>query len=164
MKSLAGGSYSATQNPTGAVAKSNQNAATQPPTVVIQATGSAASFSYKDDCYLFNGQPGLSVSVNGSLVDASTVTYLGAGKLDATGTMFTGLMAAAGGSNTQSGILLSVLTGANFPGYWGNAGYGIGAGYTANPSSAFGSYTSYGAGTVWVVRNLVVSSPVKCYA
>jgi len=38
VKSLAGGSYSGTQNPSGAVAKSNQNAATQAPTVIIQAT------------------------------------------------------------------------------------------------------------------------------
>jgi len=31
--------YPGTQNPTGAVAKTNQNAVTQPPTVIIQATG-----------------------------------------------------------------------------------------------------------------------------
>jgi hypothetical protein len=41
VKSLAGGSYSSTQNPTGAVAKANQNSSTQPPTVIIQATGSS---------------------------------------------------------------------------------------------------------------------------
>ena len=38
VKSLAGSSYVGTQNPTGAVAKANQNAATQAPTVIIQAT------------------------------------------------------------------------------------------------------------------------------
>lgn len=38
VKSLAGGSYAGTQNPTGAVAKTNQSAATQAPTVIIQAT------------------------------------------------------------------------------------------------------------------------------
>ncbi len=38
VKSLAGGSYAGTQNPSGAVAKTNQNAATQAPTVIIQAT------------------------------------------------------------------------------------------------------------------------------
>ena len=43
VKSLAGGSYAATQNPTGAVAKANQVASTQPPTVIIQATGSSNS-------------------------------------------------------------------------------------------------------------------------
>ena len=41
VKSLAGGSYIGTQNPSGAVAKSNQSAATQPPTVIIQATASS---------------------------------------------------------------------------------------------------------------------------
>ncbi len=40
VKSLSGSTtYSGTQNPTGAVAKTNQNAVTQPPTVIIQATG-----------------------------------------------------------------------------------------------------------------------------
>ena len=38
VKSLAGGSYAATQNPSGAIAKTNQVAATQPATVIIQAT------------------------------------------------------------------------------------------------------------------------------
>lgn len=41
VKSLSGASYSATQNPVGAVVKANQNAATQPPTVIIQATAAA---------------------------------------------------------------------------------------------------------------------------
>lgn len=41
VKSLSGASYSATQNPMGAVAKANQNAATQPPTVIIQATAAS---------------------------------------------------------------------------------------------------------------------------
>ena len=41
VKSATGGTtYSGTQNPTGAVAKTNQSAVTQPPTVIIQATGS----------------------------------------------------------------------------------------------------------------------------
>lgn len=31
--------YSGTQNPTGAVAKTNQNAVTQPPTIIVQASG-----------------------------------------------------------------------------------------------------------------------------
>ena len=41
VKSLAGGAYGGTQNPTGAVVKANQNAATQAPTVIIQATSSS---------------------------------------------------------------------------------------------------------------------------
>jgi len=43
VKTLSGGSYSAIGNPTGAVAKANQNAATQPPTVIIQATSNGYS-------------------------------------------------------------------------------------------------------------------------
>ena len=40
VKSMSGGTtYSGTQNPTGAVAKTNQSAVTQPPTVIIQSTG-----------------------------------------------------------------------------------------------------------------------------
>ncbi len=40
VKSVTGSStYSGTQNPTGAAAKTNQIAVTQPPTVIIQATG-----------------------------------------------------------------------------------------------------------------------------
>jgi len=38
VKSLSGGSHAGTQNPSGAVAKANQNAVTQAPTVIIQAT------------------------------------------------------------------------------------------------------------------------------
>ena len=40
IKSLSGGSYVGSQNPTGAIAKTNQSATTQPPTVIIQATSS----------------------------------------------------------------------------------------------------------------------------
>lgn len=43
VKSAAGpGTYSAVSNPIGAVAKTNQSAVTQPPTVIIQATSAAA--------------------------------------------------------------------------------------------------------------------------
>ena len=41
VKSLSGGSYAGTSNPAGAVAKANQSAVTQPPTVIIQATSSS---------------------------------------------------------------------------------------------------------------------------
>ena len=51
VKSLSGGSYSATGNPRGAVAKANQNAATQPPTVVIQATSGNAQFALTTNSY-----------------------------------------------------------------------------------------------------------------
>ena len=62
VKSLAGGSYAGTQNPTGAVSKANQNAATQAPTVIIQAN-SGTFFNYGSDCYYLtikngSGSPG----------------------------------------------------------------------------------------------------------
>ena len=43
VKSLSGASYAGTSNPAGAVAKANQNASTQPPTVIIQATSTSYS-------------------------------------------------------------------------------------------------------------------------
>ena len=45
-----GGTYSATQNPTGAVAKTNQNAVTQAPTVIVQATASLPIHVAGDAC------------------------------------------------------------------------------------------------------------------
>ena len=46
IRSLSGGAYVGTQNPAGASAKGNQAAATQPATVLIQATASAYSETY----------------------------------------------------------------------------------------------------------------------
>jgi hypothetical protein len=43
VKSLSGGIFTSTVNPNGAVAKANQSAVTQPPTVVIQATSGSYS-------------------------------------------------------------------------------------------------------------------------
>ena len=50
IKSLAGGSYSGTVNPMGAVAKANQSAVTQPPTVIVQATASLPIKVVGDAC------------------------------------------------------------------------------------------------------------------
>lgn len=41
IKSLSGGSYAGTSNPSGAVAKANQNASTQPPTVLVRGRSKA---------------------------------------------------------------------------------------------------------------------------
>lgn len=43
IKGLAGGAYVGTQNPAGAVAKANQSAVTQAPTVIIQATATSGN-------------------------------------------------------------------------------------------------------------------------
>lgn len=80
--------YSGTQNPVGAIAKSNQNAVTQPPTVIIQATsGSGTPFNYKDDCFVFD------------LVGHADQWFVGAGKINTVGPKFTGVMGWAGGSS-----------------------------------------------------------------
>src|SRR5665811_1640608 len=71
--------YTGTQNPTGAVAKTNQNAVTQPPTVIIQATSGGAPFNYKDDCWILSGL-------------GTFYTFIGAGKVDTTLNTFTGIM------------------------------------------------------------------------
>ena len=42
--------YSGTQNPTGAVAKTSQSAVTQPPTVIVQATASLPIKAPGDSC------------------------------------------------------------------------------------------------------------------
>lgn len=54
VKSLVGGAYGGTENPTGAVVRSNQSAVTQPPTVIIQATGSAVAFETTTALYSGN--------------------------------------------------------------------------------------------------------------
>lgn len=51
VKSTSGSTtYSGTQNPTGAVAKANQTAVTQPPTVIVQATASLPVKAVGDAC------------------------------------------------------------------------------------------------------------------
>ena len=54
VKSLSGSSYTGTGNPTGAVAKANQNASTQPPTVIIQATATGPRYAVTDTGYSGN--------------------------------------------------------------------------------------------------------------
>lgn len=103
VKSLAGGSYGGPQNPTGAVAKSNQTAATQPPTILIQATG-GAPFNYTTDCYI--------LTING-------ISWLGAGKLDAAnnfsglvGQLMSGPASFAGMGYQGATQIMAMMTGA----------------------------------------------------
>ncbi len=59
VKSVNGGTtYSGTQNPTGAVAKTNQSAVTQPPTVIIQATGGGGGACAAVTRTIYNGNLG----------------------------------------------------------------------------------------------------------
>jgi hypothetical protein len=86
VKSLAGGFYGGTENPIGAVAKANQSAVTQPPTIIVQATTSALPFNYKDDCYIL-------MPPTGAGYTQDTLPRLGAGKIDSSSGKFTGLLA-----------------------------------------------------------------------
>ena len=153
VKSLSGGSYSATGNPSGAVAKANQNAATQPPTVVIQAT-SGPIFNWTTDCYIlkfdtYTGQ-------------ANSYAF-GAGKYNATANTFTGILGSAVASGSATGTyILSMMTGMAVGGSTNiqtvNCGNNVACAYTPSfPSSAGTQLT--------VVQNLSTSLiPVtKCY-
>jgi hypothetical protein len=62
VKSLSGGSYAGTQNPSGAVAKSNQNAVTQPPTVIVQATARPPTVAEGAGCNMATDTIGINAS------------------------------------------------------------------------------------------------------
>lgn len=111
IKSLSGGTYAGTQNPTGAVAKTNQNAVTQPPTIIVQATNGGT-------CYTFQPPTGMGF--------ASESHYrTGIGTL--TGTTFKGVLgylssdrtlalSGALGDSTYAGnrLLIAALSGGAF--------------------------------------------------
>jgi hypothetical protein len=94
VKSLSSGSFAATSNPEGAVVKANQNAATQPPTIVIQAT-TGNFFNYGTDCFI--------------LTATNSAKYLGVGKLS--GLSFTGIASPNSGNAAPNilGIALGVM-------------------------------------------------------
>lgn len=95
VKSVSGGAYGGTENPSGAVAKPNQSAVTQPPTVIIQAT-SGSVFNYTSDCYLFD--------------TASYTSFIGAGKMDSS-FKFTGIVGRVGQRSVSAGVVLGMLVG-----------------------------------------------------
>lgn len=164
VKSLSGGSYSTTQNPAGAVAKVNQNAVTQPPTVIIQATSSGLPFSYKDDCYIFKP------------FDATqtTKTMIGAGKIDASNN-FTGILGQAvnGDSRMGSSFVLAALTGAGNPSAYGGGTQlipsyvwcGSNAACVVSVADSYnsnGGYGGYGINVIGVSA-LPTTALSKCY-
>ena len=157
MKSLSGGAYAATQNPTGAVAKVNQVAATQPPTVVIQATSSGPVFNYKDDCYVFNGD---------GMADAAswypTNIRVGLGKVSVSN-QFTGMLAA---NNTMaSAVLISasvgmfVSPGSSYPTTY----YSVGTAYSVAWQYTNVSGYAGANGVIVGVNNLPIANISKCY-
>lgn len=74
-------------NPAGAAVHVNQNALTQPPTVIVQATASTQPFNYKDNCFLLSDTWGY---------------YIGAGAIDSSG-QFNGVIAKMDGETTHGG-------------------------------------------------------------
>jgi len=68
VKSTSGGTYSATQNPTGAVTKTNQNAVTQPPTVIIQSTSGGGGSCLQITRTRYNGGMGGRAGANANCV------------------------------------------------------------------------------------------------
>lgn len=64
-----GGSQNVVQNPTGAVAKVDQSAVTQPPTIIVQQTGGG-------DCYLvfFNVGAALKMLMGNGIFEGNTFT------------------------------------------------------------------------------------------
>lgn len=157
VRSLSGGTYSATQNPTGAVAKANQVAATQPPTVIIQATGSGLPFNYKDDCYIL------------SIAGYSSEKSMAAGKLDASNN-FTGVLAHVDGGTNSSAAIMSILTGGAFPGGATYSSFvkwcGSDAACARQQSvtqTTIGSYHGASGFPVVAVSSMPTASVTKCY-
>jgi hypothetical protein len=158
VRSLSGVNSSVAQNPNGAVAKTNQSAATQPATVLVQAT-SGTAFNYQSDCFI------MTIGGNGP--------WIGAGKIDAAN-KFTGVIALTGknASTGASNVILSMMTGGSNYSVSGSSGYqtatsyqwcgsntacsGISEGYY---NSGGGTWTSYIIG----VSTIQTTSFNKCY-
>lgn len=106
VRSVSGaGTYSVTQNPTGAVARTNQSAVTQPPTIILQATSGGPVFNYTTDCYRFA---------------AGGTWQLGAGKYDSGTGKFTGISARHEGDDSLyvgATHVVAILTGVPSWGY-----------------------------------------------
>ena len=128
VKSLSGSTtYSATQNPTGAVAKTNQNAVTQPPTVIIQATGGGGACVAKTRTK-YNGNLG-----GASGADAKCAAEFG------TGWRFADLFAAS--SCISIAIETTVGETYEIPWYWtGGGGAWSCNNWNTNDSGINGSY------------------------
>jgi hypothetical protein len=138
VKSLSGGAYSSTENPTGAVARANQSAVTQPPTVIIQAT-SSGFFNYGTDCYILYGPTGGNA--------------IGIGKLP-TPTSFTGFAAQYINGQAMVGAmyLLALATGGS-------------NGSTPTFNGVASSFNSLSAGNnpIFIAQSMPIAFATKCY-
>ena len=154
VKSISGGTmYSGTQNPTGAVAKTNQSAVTQPPTVIIQATGGGAFFNYGDNCYVFYPPTAKGYAPENEV-------RVGMGKLDGSNN-FTGMITA----NMGTGLLtiLGQMSGVSASG--GATGYAANAYWCGSSAACVWQYAIAAGQLINVVAasSIPVRNPQKCY-
>jgi hypothetical protein len=148
------GTVSATRNPTGDAAQPATTAATQPPTVIIQATGGALPFNYKDDCYVID------------LAGRAGNWFIAAGKINTTTSpaQFTGIMGGYGGSNGAGSGGQQVLTALLGAGSGGNSAYNPRwCGADASCAWNYGSGYGYNGSAVVGAAALPINSYQKCY-
>jgi hypothetical protein len=157
VKSVSGSTtYNVTQNPTGAVAKTNQSASTQPPTVIIQATGGGTFFNYGDNCYVFYPPQGMGYP-------SQNTPRIGMGKLS--GSDFTGIIAYYQGMGAAT--IIGQMTGVSAPGN-GNTSYLSGYFYWCGSDASCAWYSASGTVggynyNVVGVASLPVVNAQKCY-
>ena len=122
LRSLGGGSYNGTQNPTGAVAKGNQSAATQPTTVVVQATGGISVPAMAQTAAIYNGNLG-----GFSGADAKCAAEFGTGwKFAEIGKLVSGISVTGG---TGMSAWINNATYGSSCGNWTNSGGGLNGSY-----------------------------------
>jgi hypothetical protein len=157
VRTASGTNYSASQNPGGAVVKSNQSAATQPATIVVQATGSGNPFNYKDDCYILMPPTGMGYTQD-------TLPRLGAGKVDGATGKFTGLIAFGPPGNAYpapgSAALLGALLGASL-----NGNGSVTTAFCQSDASCAYQTSQYSTSNPAIVSvsQLAIKSYAKCY-
>jgi hypothetical protein len=142
IKSVSGGAtYSGTQNPTGTVAKTNQNAVTQPPTVVIQ--GGGCSFTHSTFSRIVSGSGTLAPPEGAKAMRVAAVGAGGGGY----GYLTSECSGGGGGGCAASKIVPAEVIAYSI-GVGGNAsgGSNVAGGTGGNTTASFGSYSLAGHG------------------
>jgi hypothetical protein len=118
VNALSGGSYASTVNPSGVVAKPNQNAVTQSPTVIIQATGSTYAQTYPMIVSGTNVPPTCPTGYTSVFTSFGTGQYSGSPVFNVAGTRHTfGGYTSNGGNYVGFGSDNSPAISTNFPLY-----------------------------------------------
>lgn len=144
IKAVSGGSYSGVQNPTGAAAKTNQSAVTQPPTVIVQ--GGQCGFSHSTFSRIVSGSGTLNPPADAVAMRVAVIGAGGSGRVAPSGSGNSG--GGGGGGCAASKIVTAVpiqytigVGGAARPGGGKTNGYS-----GTNTTAAFGSYVLVGGG------------------